>query len=299
MLCHQEARGGLPPIVAALRAIGESDLSGSECDMLRTLLTWANPKTWELYPTIRTIAKYAKRDARTIQRVLGKLEERGVLTFVERSRGGIDPHGRGRGHRLRLNLDCPRRVPTTALNPGTSPELNPDTRPGLIIRYDEHEARLSCAQTPAPKHPYPGTPPDKQSREPAKEPTTNTDAAAVALILGSGEMVKHANATPQRLAWIAREAPGKTNPAGWAAEAIRKAWQPPPPKEDAREARRRERALMLANFNRLDEGPKAAVVAAVRRRFPNLSPRPDDDPVVRAAIARVMTEGTDSTIENP
>lgn len=61
------------------------------------------------------------------------------------------------------------------------------------------------------------------------QPRAAGDVADVALsvILGGRDLLSHPNATPERKRWIASAAVEKQNPGGWAAEAIRKGWNPP------------------------------------------------------------------------
>ena len=81
------------------------------------------------------------------------------------------------------------------------------------------------------------------------EPTTNSDAAAVATLLGSWELLRDPNATPERLALIVREAPSKRNPAGYAAAAIRGAWNPPKSATSESAISREQRRGALAEFD--------------------------------------------------
>ncbi|MEO1535812.1 MAG: hypothetical protein AAFS11_09700, partial [Planctomycetota bacterium] len=111
-------------------------------------------------------------------------------------------------------------------------------------------------------------------------------AAAVADLLKSTELISHPNATPERLAYIAEVAPTKTNPAGWAAAAIRKGFTPAPtPSEEVEaEARRKRVAAKKAAFSRaqtMSQADRNTLWAVVRDRYPNLTGR---NPALRTGI---------------
>lgn len=82
----------------------------------------------------------------------------------------------------------------------------------------------------------------------------------------------HPNATPARLAWIAREAPTMDNPAGWARRCIEAAWNPPAPTgADAAAASAAKWDAIRERFNALHADERGALVAKARARFTNLS----------------------------
>ncbi|MEL6796975.1 MAG: hypothetical protein AAFO89_09165, partial [Planctomycetota bacterium] len=121
-------------------------------------------------------------------------------------------------------------------------------------------------------------------------------AAAVADLLNSTELLKHPNATLERLAYMAEVAPTKTNPAGWAAAAIRKGFTPPPkPSAEIEADRTRKRiAAKKAAFSRaqtMSQADRDALWAAVRARWPNLNKRnPDHAVSIRSGAGEIMLE---------
>lgn len=128
-----------------------------------------------------------------------------------------------------------------------------------------------------------GTPPPARGDEQQqvtmamKRNTYNEDRAFVVGLLGSDRLLERYLVSPESLAWIAREAPKKKSPAGWAAQAIRKGWQRPDvPRstlravterigDPPREPDRVERHVRL-----LTEEQKQALLPEVLRQFPNL-----------------------------
>lgn len=139
----------------------------------------------------------------------------------------------------------------------------------------------------------------QQAENSREEKTTTTPAApvdpvvaAVSQILGSEDLIAHPNATPDRLAWIAKTAPAKGNPSGWAAEAIRKGYTPSKREVDAEAALKSKNATasILMAFDAMPEDERKRWVAKARQRWPNLVPQPDDSPAIRGAAARLIQE---------
>jgi len=72
--------GSKSPVFArALRAIGSSTLDRSEKSVLRAMLQWWNPRTGELWPSMRSIAEASGFTVRGTQKIVRRLESRGVL----------------------------------------------------------------------------------------------------------------------------------------------------------------------------------------------------------------------------
>lgn len=119
-----------------------------------------------------------------------------------------------------------------------------------------------------------------------------TTVVDVLALLGLEHLRGNPNATPERLAWIERAAPGKKSPSGWAAACIRGGWAVPAPTEaDAKAAGKAAREATLARFDAMPEVTRSVIRAAARSAYPNLAdPRvhPDDSPGIRGAIAAVL-----------
>ena len=109
----------------------------------------------------------------------------------------------------------------------------------------------------------------------------------------SSEMQRHPHATPERLAWIERDAPSKRSPGAWATECVRQGWPVPATTspDSARVARSRSIKEGIASLDTLTSDTRAALIRHARLLWPNLADpqnHPDDSPVMRGAAARVM-----------
>jgi len=128
------AARSIPPIVTALRTIGErTDLDASEKTVLRALLEWWNPQTGELWPAVGLIASRCSMSERGVRGVLRRLKAHGILAAVANSRGGRTPEGMGLSTRYVLTLNPAPRSELQASNPEPSAGLNPerdDRQPG-------------------------------------------------------------------------------------------------------------------------------------------------------------------------
>jgi len=71
-----------------LRLLAKSSLSRTQRDVLRAMLTFADLKTWELWPSMGTLAKAMGCDRRTVQRTVSVLHEYGFLTTLGATRSG-------------------------------------------------------------------------------------------------------------------------------------------------------------------------------------------------------------------
>ncbi|MEO1584198.1 MAG: helix-turn-helix domain-containing protein [Planctomycetota bacterium] len=255
---------------AFLRAVAASDLPRTDRDVLRTLQTWASVRTWECWPSVSTIADAMGVDRRTVQRSLGRLRESGLLSDV-----GVMPAGQAR-----IRIDTDRLNALAGEPPDAEGERHDDTGGAAECRRGGvHKAaggRHDAAQT------------DQETNQITHH---TTPAAAVASLLGSEDMLSHPNATPERLEWIAREAPTKNKPAGWAAGAIREAYVPPPPTDEDRRADRTiARNELLARFEALHPAAQADIQAlAIEAINPTLDPsKPHHRKAIRGAIAQYI-----------
>jgi hypothetical protein len=197
--------------------------------------------------------------------------ERGLVEVVSASRGGGT---------------STYRIPLLAEDPGVMPESS-DVRPRQgVPRTPASRPQNPGKSSPKPRHDAGGT---TRNHEKEQQPQPSASVDDVFDRFGIQTLRGHPNATPERLAWIEREAPSKANPAGWAADCIRKAWQPPPPSpEQVKAAHRAAREARLAQFDAMPDHERADLVTRVRRQFTNLSDRAEDDRDFRSAIAKYM-----------
>ncbi len=101
--------------------------------------------------------------------------------------------------------------------------------------------------------------------------------------LGLGdELLRHSNATPERLEWVGRVARTKRDPAAWAAAAIRQGWNPPAVAPGGKGATAKAREVVA----RLSAEQYAELLAQVRCELPNLKALADDDASVVGAIEK-------------
>lgn len=259
------------------RLIAESDLGPTERLVCQTLAVWIDWQTLELWPSIPTIAEATNRTERTIQRVMRSLEARGIVRYVRRSTGGI-----GRSHRFRVCPDALKARP----NGDTVSPLNGDMVSPITVTL-----RAANGDMVSPKQYKEQERQQQQQPQGEIPPPRSGPAAAVAALLGGEDLLAHPNATPDRLAWIARVAPGKRRPGAWAAEAIRRGYVPeadPDAAKHAAQAERERQRAAYARFEAMPEAERSSIVAAVQRRYPNLRPvwnREDSRSAIFGAVA--------------
>ncbi|MEO1716674.1 MAG: helix-turn-helix domain-containing protein [Planctomycetota bacterium] len=297
-----------------LRAVARSGLPRGLRDYLRALLTWVDLEAWECWPSASTVAGAMGVDVSTVRRWtrearrLHLIEERGTMPSGQfRFRVNIE--------RLRALADAPPGTPADD-DQQPEPETDPAPKPegGPTPSQDAPLPVAPCDAPPRTVQPHPShsAPPTAQrtghrtdqqqhatpplALAPAPAPAPPAAAAAVADLLNSTELLQHPNATLERLAWIAEVAPTKTNPAGWAAAAIRKGFTPPPkPSAEIEADRKRKRiAANKAAFARaqtMSQADRDALWAAVRARWPNLNKRnPDHAVSIRSGAGEIMLE---------
>lgn len=239
----------------------------AERAVLLAALYWVNADGM-LWPSMENWARLAGLHPRTCRRVIGRLVERGLLRVVRASRGG--PKATTRYEIAALS------------NPGPGPRLQPGWKvPGTRVAAPHNPGGECSQQGPTAR----GTTKNNQ------ENNQQQGVAAVDVFsqLGIEHLRDHPNATPDRLAWIEREAPGMDSPGGFAAACIRGGWAvPAPTKGDAKAARKAAREATLARFDALPGTERATVLAAVRTDYPNLASHSDDSPAVRGAVAKVL-----------
>lgn len=258
------------PIRRRFEAIDGVPTKGTaERAALLAALRWVNAGGL-LWPSLTNWARTAGMDPRALRRVLRRLTARGILRVVRESRGGAP---------------VPSRYAIVAL-------VTPDPESGVHPGPGVPRPRTVGAATPDREGPYPG--PTVRRTVMNNQENNHEQGAAVDVFsrLGIEHLRGHVNATPERLAWVEREAPSKRSPGGWAAWCIEQGWDVPAPTAADETARRKaERESRLARFDALPEAERAAIMALVRRDFTNLSNLPDDDPAVRGAVAKVLAAG--------
>ena len=246
--------------------IAATDTRHAERAALLAAAKWAN-KNGELYPSLDSWARMAGVTKRRLQQCLKHLAQRELVEVVSRVRSGS-------------KWMTVYRIPCLSDSPVLCARST--ARPPTTLRGSYGLSRKSSVRESETVSP-------KQQRTASERPATNSVVAALSL-----DLQNHPNATPERVAWIDREAPTKRNPAAWAATAIRKAFQiPQPTAAEAANARRLEIDRHLAEFDSLPEGARSKVIEAVRAKWPNLSdPRehPPSHAAIRGGIASVIRE---------
>lgn len=253
-------------------AIARSGTKGAARQALLSAVNWADPKTGQLWPSIDNWAGVAGLSPRGLQKAIRRLQVAAKIKALTNGRGGA---------RNTTKWEVPL----------------------LAVRKDEQGSPLSTTETPnaitegANKRRGKGEHGDAQPRtaftrrnreEPEKETGTTSPDVGVLLSLGLGkDLLRHPNATAERLAWLARVAPTKEkNPAGWAAEAIREGWNPSvvaPGGADGVGAAERARATVAG----LNEERRAELLTRVRETMPNLAGYADDSSPVVGAMAKI------------
>ncbi len=284
-----------------LRLLAQSPYSRTQRDVLRTMLTFADLSTWKLWPSMSTIARAMGCDRRTVQRTVRVLHEIGILTTLGATRTGTCI--------MRIETGMLREVVEGQLPSSPMPESSTTTTP-----------TTSSATPPASSRPIPPGQNDAQTNQRTNQGTTHTTnqptesladksahksdvpgrpatpeaaavAAAVARILGSEALLSHPKATPERLAYIARVAPGKQNPAGFAASAIREGYDIVPPTRAELEAQRhRERENANRRFRAMPEDRRRVIWDETRRRYGRVLEQHNSARYREQLIARTMRD---------
>ncbi len=265
-----------PPITPrdrmnALAGLGESP--GEQCALFAALI-WAND-AGELWPSLANWADAAGITPRTLRRSLRALESRGV---IERLRATDSITRRTTRYRLvPLAPAEPRGPDASAATPATDTHA---PSPGRPVPHAGRDVRKA-----GPHVPSPGPLVRQTTRNTQRTP--NNDAGVVARL--DARWILHPHATPERVAWIEREAPAKTNPLGWARRCIEQGWEvpPPTPAEKAASARRK-RDEDLAAYDALPLPQRESILREALAACPNLQGYDPASPAVRGAILKVL-----------
>lgn len=292
-----------------LRLLAQSPYSRTQRDVLRTMLTFADLSTWKLWPSMSTIARAMGCDRRTVQRTVRVLHEIGILTTLGATRTGtcimrietgmLREVVEGQLPRSPMPESPTTRTPTTspttpatttlATPPASSRPIPPgqndaqtNQRTSQGTTHTTNQPKEGLADTPANKSDVPGRP---------ATPEAVAVAVAVGKILGSEALLSHPNATPERLAYIARVAPGKQNPAGFAASAIREGYDIVPPTRAELEAQRhRERENANRRFRAMPEDRRRVIWDETRRRYGRVLEQHNSARYREQLIARTMRD---------
>lgn len=254
-------------------AVAESGTDRAERQLLLAAINWANRFTGELWPSVAEWSKTAGLSERGFQEARRRLVVANKMKALSHGLGG---HQNPTVYQIpMLAVDAERGAPDAPLS---TPHAK---REGAHAMRGRGAPDALRGAPDAPKQS------EKNQMKNQQQPARSPDAVAL-LALGLDEkMLRHANATPERLAWIASVAREKNNPAGWAAQAIREAWNPPTVAPGgAGGINKAERAK--ATVAGLSDEQYAQVLETVRREYPNLSGYADDSSPVVGAMARIV-----------
>jgi hypothetical protein len=263
-------------------AVAESGTDGAERQLLLAAINWANRFTGELWPSVdewRGVAGLSERGFQEARRRLVVANKMKALSH------GLGGHQNPTVFRIEmLAVDAERGAPDAPLS-------TPHAK-----REGAHPMRGRGAPD-APR----GAPdaPKQQKKNQMKnqqQPAHRTPDAAVLISLGLDEAwMHHANATPDRIAWIAKVAPTKeVNPAGWARKAIETPYNPPtvaPGGAGGVSKTERARATVAS----LTHERRAELVARARQTWPNLAGFAEDSTEMVGAVAKLATGDSGGT----
>lgn len=288
--------------------LADADTRGlAERSMLLAAIRWVDADGL-LWPTLATWAHTAGLSRRGAQRAIQRLVDRGILEVVQQSRGGrrvasvyrltltsAPPPAAVTAHPVRSNgaLTAPPVRSKGGQTAHPVRGLGAETAHGA-------PAKLRTAR-PLTAH---GAPALRRTtkEQPEEEQPQQGDVVVDSFSRWGIESLRgDPNATPERIAWIDREAATKANPSAWAAACIRQGWAVPPPTPadaDDHERRRAQREQRVEAWRALAEPERLAVLAKAERARPEhvsdwrmLRARPDyphADPMVVHAIAKAM-----------
>lgn len=249
-------------------------LRGPSCSILLAAVKFANPHTGEFRCSVKTLASLSGWSERCVQEHLRSLERSGIILAVTDKRGGA---------KRTVTYAVPIFIVTR--NGAHVAPLATDERVQAVQENGAADSEKGARE--AVKGCTPCT--RRTNTKNFEEPTQQSEAVCVLRALGLGdELLRHPNATPERLEWLVSEVRKETtkNPVGLATEAIRKAWNPPtlaPGGALGIGAAERARELVEG----LEPEARASLLKQVRRDMRNLANLPDDDVSVVGAIAKL------------
>lgn len=254
-------------------------LRGPSCSILLAAVKFANPDTGEFRCSVKRLASLSGWSERCVQDHLRLLEGSGIIRAVTDKRGGA------------------KRTVTYAV------PIFIVTRNGARVAPFATDERVHAVRGNGAPDSEKGargaqegcTPCTRRTTENQEEHTQESEAVRVLRSLGLGdELLRHRNATPERLEYVAREAQKATtkNPVGLATQAIREAWNPPAVPMGgtggvSKAAQARATVASLTNEQR------AELLARVLSKWPNLRGVPKDDAAVVGEMARIAKAEAD------
>jgi hypothetical protein len=252
-------------------AIARSGTKGAARQALLSAVNWADPKTGQLWPSVDNWAGVAGLSPRGLQKAIRRLQVAEKIKALTNGKGGARNTTKWEVPLLAVRKDEPGSPLSTTETPNAITE-------GANKRREKGEHGDAEPRTAFTR---------RNREEPNQEPATTSPDVGVLLSLGlQKDLLRHVNATPERLAWIARVAPAKKSPAGWAAQAIREGWNSPAVPMGGTGGVRKA-AQARATVAGLTDEQRAELLARVRQTMPNLRGVPDDDAAVVGAMARI------------
>jgi hypothetical protein len=255
------------------------------------LLQWRNAQTGEAYPGVETIAEAMSTTPRTVRRLINRALNIGALEAIGPRTGGRKPTT------YRMNLPPPPSRPPLSKSAAHPCQKCPPTpvknvRPPL--------SKMSA-------HPCQKCPPNQQEnqQENQQQPkgsignpcTTPASAVGGVVVVDAFTQLRiedlrdHPNATPDRMAWIQREAPRARNPAGWARACIVEGWAvPEPTPEQVAEARRARIDAVNRAYRRLSRDQRRALLERAQAEHPRLRERTEGDFELTGAAKRLLAK---------
>jgi len=185
-----------------LQAVADSGLPAQERNVLRALLTWTSHATWEAFPSVATIARAMGVDPRTVQRTMKSLYERQLVAQIRAHKSGTNV--------IRVDVE---RLEALAIE-----RRNAEKGEGHDVALHSGEFAPNGAASPLPHRQ--GAPQTNQATNHERTMSTGVYEKVEKLLGKRADLLTHPNATPERLAYIARNANRKQNPTGWAITAI-------------------------------------------------------------------------------
>ena len=127
------------PIFAhASRVIGASSLDRNEKSVMRALLQWWNPRSGELWPSMRSIADATGFTVRGIQKIIRRLEAAGVLVEQRQPTAHGEPRAPSRTKVFRIEFG------SMTANPGGTNSKKPSL---ATISCDSRSIGMTCEET--------------------------------------------------------------------------------------------------------------------------------------------------------
>ena len=148
--------------VLASEAIERLSLSCPESAVMNALLNWTNQEDLTCYPSVPRIARRARLTDRGVRKILRRLEDKGAIVALIKSKGGRRADGRGKSSTYRLML------------PGIGNEPNPERSAGLDATLHDRQPGTPRASTRNAS----ATNPERRSGEASMHPSREVPSQA-------------------------------------------------------------------------------------------------------------------------